>query len=187
LVSLIGPVRRVTGSAQMSFAERTVTSAPKFGSKIRVEVPTNIATVADFADGAVATMIMSFDMWQAGLPRMEIYGSEGTLRLPDPNWFGGLVQLWRHDAREWRVMPLVNEYTENCRGLGVADMARAVRQGRPHRANGDLAYHVLDIMHAAHDASREGRHIELTSTCERPAPVQAGEFRFGRTPESEAR
>jgi predicted dehydrogenase len=187
LVSLIGPVRRVTGSAQMSFAERTVTSAPKFGSKIRVEVPTNIATVADFANGAVATMIMSFDIWQAGLPRMEIYGSEGTLRIPDPNWFGGLVQLWRPDAREWRVMPLVNEFTENCRGLGVADMARAAREGRPHRANGDLAYHVLDIMHAAHDASREGRHIELTSTCDRPAPVQAGEFRFGGTPEPEAR
>ena len=56
-------------------------------------------------NGAVATMIMSFDIWQAGLPRMEIYGSEGTLRVPDPNWFGGLVQLWRHYAREWRVMP----------------------------------------------------------------------------------
>jgi hypothetical protein len=95
--------------------------------------------------------------------------------------------LWRPDAREWRVMPLVNEFTENCRGLGVADMARAVREGRLHRANGDLAYHVLDIMHAAHDASREGRHIELTSTCERPAPVQAGEFRFAGTPEPEAR
>lgn len=187
LVSLIGPVRRVTGSAQMSFAERMVTSAPKFGSKIRVEVPTNIATVADFANGAVATMIMSFDIWQAGLPRMEIYGSEGTLRVPDPNWFGGLVQLWRPDAREWRVMPLVNEFTENCRGLGVADMARAAREGRPHRANGDLAYHVLDIMHAAHDASREGRHIELASTCERPAPAQAGEFRFQGTPEPDAR
>ena len=178
LVALIGPARRVTGSAQISFPERTVTSAPKFGSKIRVEVPTNIATVVDFAKGAVGTMIMSFDIWQAGLPRMEIYGSEGTLRVPDPNFFGGLVQLWRHDAREWRAMPLTNEFTENCRGLGVADLARAIRERRPHRANGELAYHVLEIMHAAHDASREGRHIELTSTCERPAPLRANEFKF---------
>ena len=178
LVALMGPARRVTGSAQISFPERTVTSAPKFGSKIRVEVPTNIATVVDFAKGAVGTMIMSFDIWQAGLPRMEIYGSEGTLRVPDPNFFGGLVQLWRHDAREWRAMPLTNEFTENCRGLGVADLARAIRERRPHRANGELAYHVLEIMHAAHDASREGRHIELTSTCERPAPLRANEFKF---------
>jgi predicted dehydrogenase len=187
LVTLIGPVRRVTGSAQISFAERTVTSSPKFGSKILVEVPTNIATVADFANGAVATMIMSFDIWQAGLPRMEIYGSEGTLRIPDPNGFGGLVQLWRPDAREWRAMPLANEFTENCRGLGVADMARAIQDRRPHRANGELAYHVLDIMHAAHDGSREGRHIELTSTCERPTPVRADEFRFGGSRERQAR
>jgi predicted dehydrogenase len=186
LVSLIGPVRRVTGSAQISFAERIVTSLPKFGSKILVEVPTNIATVADFVNGAVATMIMSFDIWKAGLPRMEIYGSEGTLRIPDPNGFGGVVQLWRHDAQEWRAMPLANEYTENCRGLGVADLARAIRDGCSHRANGDLAYHVLEIMHAAHDASREERHIELTSTCERPAPVQAGEFNFRRTREDQA-
>lgn len=178
LVTLIGPARRVTGSAQISFPERTVTSAPKFGSKIRVEVPTNIATVIDFAKGAIGTMLMSFDIWQAGLPRMEIYGSEGTVRVPDPNEFGGLVQLWRHDTREWRAMPLANEFTENCRGLGVADMARAMRDQRPHRASGDLAYHVLDIMHAAHDASREGRHVELTSTCERPAPIKANEFKF---------
>ena len=181
LVSLIGPIRRVTGSAQISFLERTVTSPPKFGSTIRVEVPTNIATVVDFANGAVGTMLMTFDVWRAGLPRMEIYGSEGTLRIPDPNNFGGAVELWRHDAREWRTMPLINNLTANLRGLGVADMARAIREGRSHRANGELAYHVLEIMHAAHDASREERHIKLVSTCERPSPLRADEFEFGRT------
>jgi predicted dehydrogenase len=177
LVSLIGPVRRITGSAQISFPERTITSKPKFGTKISVEVPTHIATVADFASGAVGTMIMSFDVWEANLPRIEIYGSEGTLGVPDPNGFEGPVRLWRDDAREWREMPLTSEFAENWRGLGVADMAQALRDGRPHRATGDLAYHVLDIMHAVHDASREGRHIELTSTCERPAPMRGGELR----------
>ena len=176
LVTLIGPVRRVTGSARISFPERTVTSEAKFGSKISVEVPTNIATVADFADGAIGTMIMSFDVWQANLPKIEIYGSEGTLGVSDPNMFEGPVRLWQHRSREWREMPLANEFIEDWRGLGVADMAYAIRDGRPHRANGSLAYHVLDIMHAVHDASREGRHVELAGKCERPEPLQAGEF-----------
>jgi predicted dehydrogenase len=181
LVTLIGPIRRITGSAQISFRERTVTSPPKFGTTIRVEVPTNIATVVDFANGAVGTMLMTFDVWRAGLPRIEIYGSEGTLRIPDPNNFGGAVELWRHDAREWRTMPLINDLIANLRGLGVVDMARAMREGRSHRANGEIAYHVLEIMHAAHDASREERHIKLMSTCERPAPLRAEEFEFART------
>lgn len=176
LVALIGPVRRVTGSARISFPERTITSEPKFGSKISVEVPTNIATVADFADGAIGTMIMSFDVWQANLPKIEIYGSEGTLGVPDPNMFEGPVRLWQHESREWREMPLANAFIEDWRGLGVADMAYAIRDGRPHRAGGSLAYHVLDIMHAVHDASREGRHVELDSRCERPEPLRAGEF-----------
>ena len=121
-------------------------------------------------------MIMSFDMWEANLPRIEIYGSEGTLGVPDPNGFQGPVRLWNHESREWRQMPLASEFVENCRGLGVADMAHAMRKGRPHRADGSLAYHVLDIIHAVHDASREGRHVELTSSCERPEPLRAGEF-----------
>ena len=112
---------------------------------------------------------------------MEIYGSEGTLRIPDPNNFGGTVELWRHDAREWRAMPLINDLTANLRGLGVADMARAMRDKRSHRANGEIAYHVLEIMHAAHDASREEHHIKLVSTCERPAPLRAEEVEFART------
>jgi len=180
LVALIGPVRRITGSARISFPERTITSSQRFGSKISVEVPTNITTVADFADGAIGTMIMSFDVWQANLPKIEIYGSEGTLGVPDPNMFEGPVRLWHHESREWRDMPLASEFIENWRGLGVADMAYAMRDGRPHRADGNLAYHVLDIMHAVHDASREGRHVELTSTCERPAPMRVGEFKVGQ-------
>ena len=180
LVTLIGPMRRITGSAQISFPERTITSMPKIGTKISVEVPTHIATVADFASGAVGTMIMSFDVWEGNLPRIEIYGSEGTLGVPDPNGFGGPVRLWRHDARDWREIPLTGEFAENWRGLGVADLAQALRDGRPHRASGDLAYHVLDIMHTVHDASREGRHIELPSTCERPAPMRLNEFKVGQ-------
>jgi predicted dehydrogenase len=177
LVSLIGAARRVTGSTQISFQERTITSKPRAGQTIKVEIPTHISAVIDFASGVVGTMVMSFDVWAAHVPRIEIYGSDGTLSVPDPNTFGGPVQLWRHDDREWREMPLTQEFPENWRGLGVADMAKALRDGHPSRAGGDLAYHVLDIMHAVHDASREGRHVDLASTTERPAPMRAGEFR----------
>jgi predicted dehydrogenase len=176
LVALLGEARRVTGSTRISFPERTITSEPKCGTNIQVEVPTHVAAVIDFACGVVATMIMSFDVWDANLPQIEIYGSEGSLSIPDPNFFAGPIHLWRHDVREWREMPVANEFVENWRGLGLADMAQAMHTGRSHRASGDLAYHVLDIMHAIHDASREGTHVYLRSNCERPAPVRAGEF-----------
>ncbi|MCX6375926.1 MAG: gfo/Idh/MocA family oxidoreductase, partial [Armatimonadetes bacterium] len=84
------------------------------------------------------------------------------------------VRIRKPGAKEWAEVPLTHGYAENSRGIGVADMAYALRSGRPHRASGDLAYHVLDIMHAFHDASREGKHIELESTCERPAALPLG-------------
>jgi predicted dehydrogenase len=174
LISILGPVRRVTGSARITRPERTITSQPKYGQQITVNVPTHVAGILDFAGGAVGTIITSFDVWSAQLPRIEIYGSEGTLNMPDPNTFGGTVQIRRAGENEWRETPLTHGYTENSRGLGVADMAYALRSGRAHRANGDMAYHVLDIMEAFHDASAAGRHIELTSQCDRPAPLPLG-------------
>lgn len=171
LVSMLGPARRATGSAQLSFPERTIGSQPKRGKKIIVETPTHITGVLDFASGAVGTITTSFDIWRHNLPIIEIYGSEGTLSVPDPNGFGGPVRMWRSKTESWEDMPLLPLRSENSRSLGLADMATAIRSGRPHRANGDMAYHVLDIMHAFHDASTEGRHILLESTCTRPAPM----------------
>ncbi|MGQ9698698.1 MAG: Gfo/Idh/MocA family protein [Armatimonadota bacterium] len=172
LTVLMGPVRRVTGSARITFPERTITSQPKYGKKVKVEVPTHIAGVMDFASGAVGTIITSFDVWAGELPCIEIYGTEGSLSVPDPNGFGGPVRMWR-DGR-WREVPLAYEYVQPGRGIGVADMAYGIRLGRPHRANGDLAYHVLDLMHAFHDASDQGRHVEPESTCQRPDILPLG-------------
>ncbi len=174
LVNLIGPVKRVTGSARITFPERVITSKPKYGQVIKVEVPTHVAGILDFENGAVGTIITSNDVWAHERPRIEIYGTEGSLSVPDPNTFGGPVKVRRAGASEWTDMPLTHGYVENSRGLAAGDMAYALRSGRPHRANGDVAYHVLDIMHAFHDASREGRHIELQSTCSRPAPLPLG-------------
>ncbi len=174
LAVLIGPVRRVTGSAHVTFPERTITSQPKYGTTITVNTPTHVTGVLDFANGAVGTITTSFDVWAAALPWIEIYGTQGTLSVPDPNFFGGPVRVRRAGAKEWSEAPLAYGYAENSRGVGLADMATALRSGRPHRANGELAYHVLDIMHAVHDASAEGRHVELTSGTPRPAPLPLG-------------
>ncbi len=174
LVSLLGPVRRVTGSTRITFPERTITSQPKFGQKMQVEVPTHVVGVLDFASGAIGNIITTFDVWAAELPRMEIYGTEGTLSVPDPNTFGGPVRLRRAGSSEWHEIPLTHPYTTNSRGLGVADLAHALRSGRPHRASGELAFHVLEIMEAIHLASDEGCHVELKSLCDRPAPLPLG-------------
>lgn len=173
LVAMLGPVQRVSGSARVSFPERTITSQPKFGEKIAVEVPTHVAGTMDFASGAIGSIIMSFDVPGGHqLPRIEVYGSEGTLSVPDPNTFDGPVLL-RKNGRGggFEEVPLTHGYTENFRGLGVADMALGILEGKSHRASGELACHVLEIMHAFDASSSEGRHILLESSCDIPAPM----------------
>ncbi len=171
LINLLGPIKAVSGITRRSFPTRTITSKPKFGETVTVDVDTHAAGLIDFQCGAVGTIITSFDVHAANLPRIEIYGSRGSLSVPDPNTFGGPISIRRAGAKEWESVPVLHGYQENSRGLGVADMALALRKGAKPRANGDLAFHVLDAMHAFHDSSREGRHIALSSACERPAPL----------------
>jgi predicted dehydrogenase len=173
LVNLIGPIRRVTGSTRITFPERLITSQPKYGTRIKVEVATHVAGVMDFANGAIGTIITSFDVWAANLPRIEIYGTTGSLSVPDPNGFTGPVRIRRAGAAEWSEIPLTHS-PDVGRGIGVADMAYALTYGRPHRASGELAYHVLDVMHAFEDASRSGCHVTIASACARPAPLPLG-------------
>ena len=168
LVNMLGPVRRVTGSARISFPERLITSQPLAGTKIKVNTPTHVTGVLDFVSGPVATVIASFDVWASSLPRIEIYGSEGSLSIPDPNTFGGPVRVKLAQDEEWRDVPLTHGHTEESRGLGVRDMAEALAENRPHRANGEMAFHVLDLMQSFEEASISGKHIEIQSRCERP-------------------
>jgi predicted dehydrogenase len=172
LVNLLGPIASVAGRARVSFPERTITSEKKRGQKITVETPTHIAGVMDFVCGAVGTLIMSFDCQAHNLPRIEIYGSEATLSVPDPNTFGGPVRIGRRGG--WEDVELTHGYTENARGIGPADLATSLRTGRKHRACGELTFHVLDAMLSFTDASRAGGFVEVCSTCERPAPLPAG-------------
>ena len=171
LVNLLGPVARVSGSAKMGQKQRLITSEPLNGTIIDVEVPTHIAGVMDFASGAVGTIITSFDVYSHTLPWMEVYGTEGTLRVPDPSTFGGPVFIRRYREENWSEMPLWGTYPENSRGLGITDMAEAISEGRPHRASGELTYHVLDVMHGIYDASASGKYYEVKSVCGRPEPL----------------
>ncbi len=176
LAVLMGPIRRVTGSAHITWPER-----PYDDPKFKVETPTHVASVLDHASGAVTTLITSSDIWAAGHPNIEIYGEKATLRVPDPNFLGGTVQMRPVGEEEWIDVPLTHGYAGDwwtgwhfTRGLGVADMARSIRLGRPHRASGDLAYHVLDVVEGVHEASREGRHVEITSEFVQPKVLPVG-------------
>ncbi|MWV42891.1 gfo/Idh/MocA family oxidoreductase [Paenibacillus sp. HJL G12] len=172
LVSMLGPIKRIAGMTKISYPERTITSSKKYGQIITVETPTHVAGVLEFHGGAVGTMITSFDVFgDSQLPRIEIYGSQGTLSVPDPNSFGGPVLLRRHDSTDWKEMPLSHGYTGNSRGIGVLDMVYALNGSRINRANGELGYHVLEAMHAFLESSEQDRYVTMTSTCERPQPM----------------
>jgi predicted dehydrogenase len=171
LVSLLGPAESVAGFTRITFPKRTITSEKKFGTVIDVEVPTHVAGIMNFVSGAIGNIIMSFDLWAAELPRIEIYGSEGSLSVPDPNTFGGPVRFFKPGMDAWQEAPLSFGYSENSRGLGLSDMAHALRECRKPRAGVELTYHVLDAMLAFEDACREGLTFRLASACERPAPM----------------
>jgi predicted dehydrogenase len=171
LATLLGPVRSVSGSARTTHAERTIGAGPRAGERIAVSTPTHVTALLEF-DEAAATLTTSFDTAEGYAPRLEIYGTEGSLILPDPNTFGGPVRLRRRDG-EWAEVPIAHRYTENSRGIGVADMAAAIAAGRPHRASGELAYHVLDTMHAIYESADAGRRIAIAGGPARPAPLPA--------------
>jgi predicted dehydrogenase len=174
LVNLLGPVAGVSALARKSFTERIATSEALYGQRIPVHTPTHVASLLDFAAGPVGTMITSFDInGGSQLPRIEIYGSQGTLSVPDPNTFDGPVRLKRAGEKAWQDVPLTHS-PDVGRGIGVADMAYAIRSGRPHRASGELANHVLENMESLLKASVEGRYLPIESACARPDALPVG-------------
>jgi predicted dehydrogenase len=173
LVSLLGPVKRVASLAKAAHEERTIGSGPDAGQTVPVEVPTHVAGVLELAKGVVATMIMSFDIQASRLRWIEVQGTEGTLAVPDPNTFGGRVQVCRRGEREWTDMPVERPHAGQSRGIGLADMTWAMRSGRPHRASGEMASHVVEVMQSLIDSAQKGRRLKMRSTCERPAPIPA--------------
>ncbi|MFE4173530.1 Gfo/Idh/MocA family protein [Streptomyces sp. NPDC056909] len=170
LVHLLGPVVKVTGAASRPRAEREIGSGPRAGERFAVEVATHVTGVLRHAGGALTTLVMSFDIHAARLPRIEVHGTAGSLSVPDPNGFDGPVEVHR-DGGEWETLPVSAGYTGAGRGTGLADLAEALAAGRPHRASAELSRHVLDIMLTLLASAREDRGLPVESSCARPEPV----------------
>ena len=172
LAHLMGPVARVSASARKTFPERIATSEALMGQRLPVDVNTHIAGTLEFASGAIATVITSFDIWGHHLPNMEIHGEDGSLSVGDPNYFDGANHILKGGTQEWVELPHTHT-TKIGRGAGVADMAYAIQSGRAHRASGELAFHVLDIMCALEESAAQGRRIALGSSVEQPQALPA--------------
>lgn len=170
LVQLLGPISRVSGIAHRSWPERTVPRGPRQGARIRVQTPTHIVAALNFASGAFVTLTTSFDVWKHASSHIELYGESGSMILPDPNNFGGGLRRSEQDG-DWQDISPDKPFGSNLRGLGVAEMADAIREERPHRAAGDMALHVLEAMESILLAADQGKTVILTTTCERPAAL----------------
>lgn len=174
LINLLGPIESVTASTKITFDKRVILSQKKKGNIIDVEVPTHIAGIMNFKSGVIGTIITSFDVWGHHMPNIEIYGTEGSILVPDPNTFSGTIKVMRNTDREWKDMPLTHGYKENSRGIGVLDMAYSLVNNRKNRASGELAYHVLDTMQGFHDAAKLKKTYMLESSCEKPEALSTG-------------
>lgn len=172
LVNLLGGVKGVTGVTKSSFPKRVITSEPHRGEIVDVEVPTYVTGILDFESGATGTIFTTFDVHYKQQARFELYGSEGTLLIPDPNYFGGQIQLLRPEDGEYREIPLMFDYKENSRALGLADMAKALQTGREFRADVQQTLHVLEILTAFEKSSAKRAYLPITHRYTRRQPMK---------------
>lgn len=181
LVMLLGPVRTVSGAARRSADSLEIRNpaSPNYGRSYPVEDFTNVSALLEHEGGAIATVTTAKESFGYS-PRLEIYGTEGHLSCGDPNVFGGTITLQRRDG-EREEIPFSHGFAGNSRGIGVADLAEAVACGRPPRASGALAAHVLDIMLSVYDSVVAGRRVELATSCARPEPLPAEQRTFRLT------
>ena len=170
LVTLLGPVESVVGAVSHTRATRTIGSGPRAGEVIPVDVGTHVTGVLRHESGALSTLVMSFDSVASRASRIEVHGQTGSLVVPDPNGFDGDVELHELGGDSWQTLPPSAGYRDAGRGYGVADLA-TTPPGVAARANGDVAYHVLDIMTSLLAAADSGTRATVESTCERPAAV----------------
>ncbi len=186
LIQLIGPVKRVTSFASIPMKERLITSQPRYGQKISVNTPTTIHAILEFESGALVTLNASWDVWKHGHAPIELYGQEGSLFVPDPNFFGGEVRYTKKadpvkKTPKWNHPFLVPNQQHaqgpmaNYRTSGLADMAIAIQEGRPHRCSMELALHAIDVMTGILRAGETGKVVEMRTTCERPAALGIAE------------
>ncbi len=171
LINLLGGIKSVKGTAKISFDKRLITSQPFAGKIIDVDVPTYITGIMEFESGAVGTLTTTFDVYKSDSHDIEIYGSKGTLFVPDPNCFNGKIRLFDGKTKEEKVIESGFDYGENSRGLGLADFAKALETGRKPRASYKQTFHVLEVMQAFVNSGENGKTTEIKSAFTREAPM----------------
>jgi len=169
LINLLGPVSRVSGSVRVSQAERTITSPAKYGKIIPVEVATHTTAILDFESKAIVTLVMSFDVpGGSACNPIEIWGSKGSLQVPDPNTFGAPVRFRKKGSPDWSEIPLLFDNAENSRGLGLSDLAQAINAKRDPRVSKELGLHCLEVMTGILQSSDNGSPVQMKHGCSRP-------------------
>lgn len=166
LVNLLGGIKQVSGMTKISFPQRKITSQPHCGEIVDVDVPTYVTGMMAFESGVIGTIFTTFDVYKAEVPHIEIYGSEGTLSVPDPNTFGGPIRLYRPSKGEFLEFPIVFDYVDNSRGLGLFEMAQALRKGEKAKTSSNLTYHVLEVMTGFERSANMGEHVTIESVFE---------------------
>ena len=173
LLPLFGRVKAVSARAQIGIRDRTVLTEPRFGERIEVQTPTHLVCVLEFEAGGLANLMISWEVWASKLPVMEVYGTAGTIRLPHWNHYEAEFDLYRQgpDGGAWQAATSERPYTGGSwRGLGVADMAAAILAGRPHRASGARANHVLEIMAGLVRSAAIDAPVAITTPYTKPEP-----------------
>ena len=181
LINLLGPVAGVAASSRITFPERMITSPEQYGSRIKVETPTYISSVLEFESGIISPLLATFDVQATRLPFIEVYGTKGSLSATDPDIWSGSPEIRQYGEEEKAMLDLERNVPwtafrssrpiAGMRGIGVADLARAIVDGQPHRVAAEVAYHVLDIALSVAEAAESGVHVQVDSTCTRPAPL----------------
>ncbi|MCO5224262.1 MAG: Gfo/Idh/MocA family oxidoreductase [Thermomicrobiales bacterium] len=173
LTAILGPTASISSRAIAGFSERVVTTnSPQQGQVIPVNTPTHIESVIELESGVIGTLTTSFDLYDPEHSWFMIYGTEGSIRLPDPNTFGGPIRVYNGATREWTDVPLLEGYSDDSRGIGVADMAMSLRTGSVQRASGALGYHVLEVMLGALRSGETRETVVVESTVERPPMLE---------------
>jgi predicted dehydrogenase len=179
-------VKRVVAMSSIPSPTRTITSKLRYGEKINVETPTTIFGLLEFENGAIVSLGTSWDVWSHGHSNMELYGELGTLHVPDPNFFGGDVRMTKGNKPVAKLPAFAHPFAlpneqhaqgtrANYRAAGLADMAQAIIEGRPHRCSQEMALHAIEVMTALLKSGEAGKPIAMTTSCERPAPLGIAE------------
>jgi len=194
LVNLLGPAKNIRARGVKFSSNRTIETGPKAGKEFSVDIPTSFMMDIEFHNGSIVQGFLSFDVQNHARNHMELYGSKGTIVVPDPNMFGGPVLISKELGSEWKELSVESMYLgktniinhsgrsneapkqSNYRGIGLSEMIYAIENNKPHRCSGELAFHVLDIIDTVIHAAKKNQEVEIKSTCKKPEPMSEKEI-----------